>query len=496
MNTAPDPSIKRDCVVEMQARAEVCNALVGGTLAMRAAGGKYLPKEAAESDTAYKARLNKTVLFPAYKKAVNTMVGKPFGTPIILGKDIPQKLRDGCENIDMAGRNLDTFAGDVFSKNLHDGIGWILAEYQNTVKIRENLGKDALDLQDERDLGLRPYLIHIPLDSVIGWRVEIENGCHEVTQFRYMECTDIPDGPWGVKKVERIRILEPGNVESYVKTQSTEGGMEWVLEPENSGPTTLNCIPLTTCYTGRKGFMLADPPLEDLAWLNVEHYQSRSDQRHILHFARVPMLFGKNLTKDERTGQTVVGPNRLITGGENSDLKVVEHSGAAIAAGRTDLQDIEEAMRAVAGEIISRAPGDKTATESDREGREGASQLRKWVWTFKDALEEAFRYMAMYIDEKDGGSLVINTEWDDAELAADLMTSMTNAANSGLMSKDTFIWNMQRKGALPPDRTVEQEKELISSEAPPMGGTGDPALSAMDRLKSRAAALAKANQTT
>jgi len=35
--------------------------------------------------------------------------------------------------------------------------------------------------------------------------------------------------------------------------------------------------------------MQAKPPLLDLAWLNVEHWQSASDQSNILHVARVPI---------------------------------------------------------------------------------------------------------------------------------------------------------------------------------------------------------------
>ena len=37
----------------------------------------------------------------------------------------------------------------------------------------------------------------------------------------------------------------------------------------------------------------------DLAWLNLAHWQSASDQRHILHVARVPFLFGRGLSEGE-----------------------------------------------------------------------------------------------------------------------------------------------------------------------------------------------------
>ncbi|MGR5448171.1 DUF4055 domain-containing protein, partial [Vibrio jasicida] len=81
------------------------------------------------------------------------------------------------------------------------------------------------------------------------------------------------------------------------------------------------------------------PPLAELAYMNVEHWQSKSDQQTILHVARVPILFAKML-----------GDNKITVGGaavvkcedENGDLKYVEHGGAAIEAGRLSLLDLED----------------------------------------------------------------------------------------------------------------------------------------------------------
>jgi len=491
VNPGDDPSLKRADVVNMQTRAHVCNALSGGTLGMRAEGKRYLPQEPAETPKAYSIRLAKTVLFPAFKKAISTMVGKPFGKPLSLGNDVPAPIKGYCQNIDLAARDLDTFARDVFQQTMTDGIGWILIDYQNTRKIAEERGKDKLSLEEERALGVRPYWIHIPLEKVLGWRSDIVDGRHQLTQFRFEETVEEPFGDFGFSTVRRIRVWEIGNVRVYLWDAKNKA---WNLDTANSGPVTLQEIPIVTCYTGRTGYLAAEPPLEDLAWLNVEHWQSRSDQRHILHFARVPILFGKDLTTDPNTGKVVLGGDRLMTGGPNSDLKVVEHTGAAIEAGRMDLQDIEAAMQRVAGELL-KSEVQKTATESDREAGEGESQLRKWLKTFQQNLMEALRITGLWIGEASGGSLTLAMDWDEAEISADLMVALTNAVNAGVMSRDTAIWNFKRKGMLPPDRTVQNELAKIEHEAaPPGGGLGNGVgLSAMDRLKGRSAALAQAN---
>ena len=475
MTEQDDPSVVSTVVSNMRNRAAVCNALMSGTLGMRSHGTTYLPQEPAESNDAYGSRLAKTVLFPAYEKAVNTMMGKPFGEPIELEDDVPKAIKDCCENIDLSGRDLDTFAADVFTHTMSDGIGWIVADCPRV--------GEGLTLADERAIGFRPYLIHVPLANVLGWKHVVESGVHKLTQFRYLECTEIEDGKFGTKEVEQVRVLEPGEVTVYRKDERGK----WQVVPEMSGPVTLQEMPVATVILARLGWMVAKPPLENMAWLNVEHWQSRSDQRNILHVARVPLLFGKGLATDAN-GNIVIGANTLLRSDTpDGDLKWVELMGGSIEAGRQDLLDIEDAMRRTAGELIA-TEVQKTATETQREAGEGESQLVKWVKSFEDSLEEAFRLMAAWINLPSGGGISINTEWDNHELGADIWAALTNLRNTGNMSLDTMLWNIQQAGKLPPERTVEEEKALIQNEAPSPGGamSKDPLMSAMERLKARA----------
>ena len=65
-------------VTEMAGNIELAKALLGGTSAMRAAGETYLPRWPNEDQTAYTCRLKVSTLFPAYKRTVATLAGKPF----------------------------------------------------------------------------------------------------------------------------------------------------------------------------------------------------------------------------------------------------------------------------------------------------------------------------------------------------------------------------------------------------------------------------------
>ena len=144
------------------------------------------------------------------------------------------------------------------------------------------------------------------------------------------------------------------------------------------------------------GPLTARPPLSDLAWLNLAHWQSSSDQRHILHLARVPLLFGRNLQIG--AGELEIGPNRPILNDDPaSELKFVEHSGAAIEAGRQDLIDLEDKMAVMELEMLSRPQaGPVTATARRLDAAQNHAALAGILQALRSGLNQAFMLAASW----------------------------------------------------------------------------------------------------
>ena len=105
--------------------------LLGGTRAMRAAGERWLPREPKESLEAYRIRLSRSVLFNGLGRAVQTLVGKPFGRPVTLSDDADPRVRALAHDLDLAGRNLTVFARDVLAAALADGLSHILVGHSD-----------------------------------------------------------------------------------------------------------------------------------------------------------------------------------------------------------------------------------------------------------------------------------------------------------------------------------------------------------------------------
>ena len=441
----------------LESKRRLTRCLVDGTEAMRQAGKSYLPKHPAESEDAWKARKDASVLLPAYRDAINLTCGLIF-RKAVGAADVPMDAQPWLDNVDLMGRSVTQFAEDIL-RDAFNGVSYIVADYPNTLALAQGMGRSALTLADERDLGIRPHLVHVLSEQVLGWRVQTVNGHQILTQFRYKECATEPDGAYGSKVVERIRVLEPGMVTVYTKTDAQT---DWMLDPEQSGIVTIKEVPVVPIYTGRTGYMEGVPPLLDLAWKNVEHWQSASDQRNILHVARVPLLATIGIDAND----LVIGPQNILALPVGGDAKWIEHSGKAIESGRIDLQDLEAQMQTMAGKILDRGVV-KTATQSGIESTQAMSKIQAWALGLQAGLNAAWALCGKWINQ-DLGTLAVNSDVDISTPDAPFLTEIRNAVVAGLLTKETYLKILDSAEVLPEGFDVQTELDQLESEAPVM----------------------------
>lgn len=462
----PSPADDSPAVAAMRPDWELAAALLGGTRAMRAAGQKYLPKWPAEEQAAYDARLAVAVLFPAFGRTVETLKGKPFSHTVTLDDGMPAETEAWLQDIDREGRNITAFAGDLMTDCLAPGLCGILVDYP---VVKRNTEGRTLTQAEEKAQGLRPYWIHIRPGMLRGWKVQRQGGVTKLLQLRYMETVEEDDGPFATKLIDQVRVLEPGKWITYRKNAK----QEWVQHDE--GVTTIDFIPFVPCYGKRTGFMTAEPPLRDLGFLNIAHWQSASDQQNILHVARVPILVRKGCDqKFDANGLPI--PNELKLGAgaavdvpKDGDLSYVEHSGEAIGAGKQDLDDLEERMRQAGAELLVIKPGEVTATQTATENAVGMCALQSITLNLQDAINLALDYTAKMVREQVIGTVSLFTDFGALTLNAAEAQLVQSMGSAGQLSKQTVFEEMQRRGVISAERDWEEESERIESDGPPLG---------------------------
>ena len=439
----------------------VCEALIGGTLAMRAAGEALMPRWPAEESAAWSARLKVATLMPAYRRTVSVMSGKPFAKALTYGEDVPPRIREMCDDIDRQGRNLHAFAADAFFRTLAFGIAGIHVDYPRLTGVRT--------LADERAAGARPYFRLIRHNQILGWKTDEVGGALRLVQMRLAETHDIADGGrWGAKTVRRVRVLEPGRYELWQEPE--KDGEDYVLIDEGT-TSPMQAIPFVPLYGFREAFMCGKAPLMDLAHLNVKHWQSQSDQDNILHVARVPILAATGI--DDEKWKLTVGAQAAVKLPSGSTLAYVEHSGAAINAGRQSLQDLEQQMIQTGAELLVKKPGDRSATEAANDADGNKSDLQRIAETFEDALDAALQYMADWIGEPTGGSVSLYKDFGAMSLGQASGQLVIAMQQGGLISKATAIREMQRRGELDAGLEPDEELAMLGEEGPALGTMGD-----------------------
>lgn len=434
------PDYKTTAYNAMSPAWKVVTDVSAGTPRLREAGSEYLPQEPAEKDLNYTRRLNRSVFFNAYRRTREALVGLVFKSNPKPSEDVPPEIVSHLENIDLAGSHIDVFAKELFMDSF-EGHAFILVDMEPA------LAPNATRA-DELATGRRPYWVKYRACQALNWRLTRINGELELVQITFEEKTCEPDGEFGEQEVVRFRVFRRSEgvvTWRLYRRQKSENTQESIVI-ESEGTTTLSRIPVAIVYGRRVSMMESEPPLLDLAHLNIAHYQEYSDYRNILHVANVPILLAKGVPEDrQKTFQ--VGPNSLAFADKEGDLLYVEHEGKAIGAARQELMDLEQRMAMMGLSLLSqRSDSDITATEKRQDWQQETSHLATQARSLQDALELALEFHAEYLGLESGGSITLGVADEDLVIDGTLFSALCKATSGPepLISRETFYAMLQR----------------------------------------------------
>jgi hypothetical protein len=423
---------------------KLCRDLYHGTHSMRAAGEEYLPKHPKEERGDYDRRLRRAVLFNAVRRTVQGYVGMVFRRSPVLKADVPDLIKEQAYNIDLQGNDLSIFARDVFEAAVLDGHCFIHVDAPIATDPRQVDGS----LAEVRAQNRRPFWRLVEKTAVINARWEFVDGEQRLTMVVVSEMATEPAGEYGEQTVEQYRELYPGGWRIWRKDDD-----RLVLHDE--GISTLPYIPLVPVYANRTGWMMSEPPLVDLAYENVEHWQVRSDHRHALGFASIPIpVFIGQQRKDIEWGA-----NRAIfLPSENAKAQMLESSGASIGESRQELADIEQRMTALGLQhLVKTGRVQKTAEEDRNERVEQWSNLAAMARGLRDGLETALQVHADYLGLGEGGSCDVNDDFDAMAISPQMADVLLKMVASGQLTTET-MWAILIAGEVLPE-TFDPETE-------------------------------------
>lgn len=443
---------------EYESKRELPRALMGGTAKMREEGHKFLPQFPAESDESYKVRLNSTTLYNGFSDTIKKMVGKVFSKNIQLNPDIPPQIVELMPNIDGQGRNHTAFFLDAFRDAMIDGVSFVFVDFPVVTPATDGQSPTMADQQAQ---GARPNTVLICAENLIDWDHKSIGGAEILTEVRIKEkfTEQDPSNAWAEIEIEQIRLLRPGSFEIWRKVKDNTIHAKWDLHDE--GTTSLSYIPLIPIYTNRTGYYCGEPPLMPLAELNQEHWISTSEQRKALTFARFAMLVLSGVNPDSNVD---VGPDKVLKVPQGASAAYAEPSGTGIEAGRLDLEAIEARMQHAGMSIqVQTQVGNVTATATAIGSYESNSALMAAATSLEDSINQVLQVFADYMGLSDGGSVTINKTFGQM-LATGTIPELVTLHTAGLVSTETIMSELKRRGMLDESVDTEAEIERISSQ--------------------------------
>ena len=423
--------------VNMEPHWLLIEALLQGTYGIRKGHRKFLPQEVRELDEAYDNRLMRSTLAPYYVRLERMLAGMLTRKPVRL-EDVSDVVTEQLFDVDLQGNDLNVWTYETARKCIRYGHVGVL-----------------VDAPKAGDNG-RPYWATYDPRSILGWRSEINGGKQQLTQLRLMETITVPDGLYGEKQVQQVRVLTPGAFEIHQKDD--KGDFRLIDE----GTTSLSEIPFAVAYSNRVGVLESRPPLADIAELNLKAYQVQSDLDNQLHISAVPMLaiYGFPQSAEEISA----GPGEAMALPESARAEYIEPGGNSYDAQFRRLDQIasqinELGLAAVLGQKLSA----ETAEAKRIDRSQGDSTMMVIAQQMQDLIDNCLKFHAQYMEQPQAGSSFINRDFLGQRLEPQEIQSLLQLYTAGTITQETLLNQLSAGEVLGDEFDVEEEIEATQT---------------------------------
>jgi hypothetical protein len=440
-------------------------ALRSSTSGMRDAGIEYLPKEDREEDTRWQARRDRSFLFGALDDTIDKLVSKPFAQEVTIRGTLPEKLEPMLRNVDLAGTTLTQFARRLFDAGVGYGLSHVFVDFQQTG------GTQKKDKEQKGEV--RPYFVFVDPVDLIGWKEwTAPNGEKLIVELRWREIRQETDGKYGTKDVNYIRVVanpptETGFFELHREKDDDAG--EYALVPEASGPFLWNLpgLPFFTHYTDRVAFMRAKPPMLDLMWKNIQHWQQSSDKSQALRFASLIQLHGRGIPKEVVESGLPLGHGAVhLFQSPDTVLEWLEASGSSIEVLESAIDKLVEEMETLGKNPLLRKTANTTATSQKSSDDKNEAPIQAWVRDLASVLRDALVAAGLWVGATlpDDTAPEVFNEFKLTGSRTDIVKSLLDMRKAGDISHELFLTEIKKHGFISDEVDVEKEIAKVLEE--------------------------------
>jgi len=448
-----------------------CRDCVSGQDAIHDAGETYLPRLTDQSDDDYKAYKNRAQFYNCFWRTVAALSGMMFRkNPIV---KCSENIAEMLEDVNLSNITFDVFAYQIAIEIMTTGRVGVLIDYPNQQV-------QGMTLAEASRLNLRPTMQQYRAETIINWRVKRINNVNKLVLLVLTEDLVTIEGDGFVEKYETVyRVLDLVDDSKYRvrlfrvndKKENEQIGDD--LYPMMNGKN-IDFIPFIFIGIDDTTPSVDEPPLIDLADVNIAHYRLDADHKHGLHFTGLPTPVISGYTPPEGSSDLYIGSTAAwVFPDSNAKAEYLEFTGQGLAAIKEEKASLENQMAILGARLLA---SEKKATETAQTAqihRAGESSVLSAIAnTISSGLTWALNVFSKWGGSNEECSVTLNQEFMPPELTSQELATWLQAWQQGApgFSDEGLFSLLQKRELIASGVTLEEEQERISSKEPRLIG--------------------------
>jgi hypothetical protein len=437
-----------------------------GEEAVKAKGTLYLPLENVENDqkkyeNRYKVYLQKAKFYNATARTLDGFVGQVFNKQA--SQEFPENVKyletDPCGS----GITLEQLAKAILANLLSFGRCGLWTDFPQT--------NGSYTVEDVKKKAIRPVILRYSPIDIINWRTKKRGARTILSLVTLRERVLIEDEDSFTSRYDyRYRILRLNSKDEYTVTlyepwKADAQPAEVVIFDHNGQP--FDEIPFVFGGIRTNDFAIDEPPLYDMASLNIAHYCNSADYEEACFMVGQPTVWytvlDENWIKNTLGGTVRLGSRGglpLPQGGSAGILQVQSNTMCKEA-----MDQKEQQMIALGARIVRDSAVAKTATEVTSDKVSEVSVLAAGARNTSALLQKAFEFAQKFSGTSEKIKFDLSTDFDMTTMTSQMLLAIVTTWQAGLMVSEDVHDIFIRAGFT--QKTFEDAKKAGMLEKPP-----------------------------
>ena len=469
---SPNIGYVRSEVTHMMPKWSIVEDCLEGQERIKSKAELYLPKPnaadvSADNAAHYKAYLTRAVYYNVTRKTLDGLVGQVFSRDPLV--ELPDLMENNMrDDIDGNGVSLDQQAKKGLAYTLGFGRFGLLVDYPVVTQ--------PTSIADQESGFVKPVILQYSPKTIINWATKKIGARTVLSLVVLVENGISSDDGFELRSFKQWRVLQLNDAGFYVMTTwefdpETENYTQTAMyEVKDSAGNPLTEIPFFFCGVLNNDSFIDEPPLYDLATLNIAHYRNSADYEDSAYMVGQPTPYFAGLTE---SWVNKVFKDRTIKLGARSAIPLPSGGVAGLLQANPNsmpfeaMQHKERQMMALGAKLVEPGGGSNTLGQAQLDESSESSMLSTAAKNVGLAYTKALTVAAKLYGQTDPEAVdyCLNTDFPASRLTPNERAQLVLEWQAGAITLSEMRAGLRKAGVATLD-TEEYSAELITNPPP------------------------------